>query len=229
MNKNKKIVLIGDSITQNGIQIRDNLGWICHLNEYYMNKADIIIRAKKSHTTTTILPYITELFNENNSDQFINNIDMVILTLGSNDATIPTKNTKLQFTELDKYEDNINKILDIMVNKVKYVLLVTPPQMHTENWNKYTLKHFNLEPNIKSNNLTKTYADKIKEIKKYRKESNIYIVDLWNEQWGYTSFTDGLHLSKHGNKLFFNCIKKIIQEINEINPINISDCIPNCV
>lgn len=227
MNKNNKILLIGDSITQYSIQIKDNLGWGCHLNEFYMNKADILIRAKKSHTTTSMLPHISEIFNENNNEQYISNLDMVVLTLGSNDASNPSVKKWMQYTSLEDYENNINKILDIMSNKVKYILLVTPPQMHTENWNKFSAKHYKLEPNIKSNELTKTYADKIKEIKNKRKESNIYLVDLWEQNWGHTAFVDGLHLSKEGNKLFFNALKKTINLIPEMDPKNIQDNIPD--
>ena len=227
MNKNIKILLIGDSITQSSMQVKDNLGWGCYLNDYYSSKADIIVRAKKAHTTSSILPYIYQIF-DCNSEHYINNVDVVILTLGSNDATDHNIKKWGQYTSLEDYEKNINIMIDLFLsNNVKQILLVTPPQMHTESWNKYTAKKYNFEPNIKTRELTKQYADKIKYIINNRKENNLYLIDLWDKTWGYTAFTDGLHLSKEGNKLFFNNLKSVLDSISEINPKNLPDNIPD--
>lgn len=230
MNKNKKILLLGDSITQYSFDLKNN-GWSIHLNDYYTGKVDILNRSREAHTTKSILPFIKEYFNEQNKDQYISNIDMVIVTLGSNDASDPTKIVDkewTQYTSLDEYEKYINDMIDLFKqNNVKYILLVTPPQMNTDNWNKYSTKYFKLPTGIKSYELTKLYADRLIEIKNKKTENNIYLVNMWENKWGHTAFVDGLHLSKEGNKLFFTILKNTIDAIEEMNPKNLRYNIPD--
>ena len=227
MSSNKKVLLIGDSITQYSCDLKNN-GWGLRLHDYFAGKVDIINRSREAHTTKSILPYIESYFCDSNLE-YVGKIDMAILTFGSNDASDPTKFVDKewkQFTTLDEYEKNINEILNIFVeNGVEHILLVTPPQMNTDNWNKYSTKYFKLPADVKSYELTKTYADRLIELKNKRKDGNIYLVNLWDTKWGHTAFVDGLHFSKEGNKLFFSALKKTIDSIPDMNPKNLKHCI----
>lgn len=232
MNRNKKILLIGDSITQYSGDIKNN-GWNIHLHDYFGGKVDILNRSREAHTSTSILPYLKEYFNKENQDQYVGQVDMAIVTLGSNDASDHTKfidKEWRQFSSIEKYEKNMNEIIDILLDGgVKYILLVTPPQMNTDNWNKYSTKYFKLPPNVKSYELMEIYANKLVEIKNKRTEGNIYLANMWTNKWGHTAFIDGLHLSKEGNKNFFNVIKSVVDAIDEMNPKNIKYNIPDFV
>lgn len=230
MNKNKKILLLGDSITQYSNDLKNN-GWAIHLHEYFSGKADILNRSREAHTTKSILPFVKEYFNKQNQDQYVGDVDMIIMTLGSNDASDPSKFVDKkwnQYTSLEEYEYYVNELLNIFVNNnVKYILLVTPPQMNTDNWNKYSTKYFKLPSDVKSYELMKSYADKLIELKNKRTEKNIMLINLWENKWGHTCFVDGLHLSKEGNKFFFNSLKNTIDSIDDMNPKKLKYNIPD--
>lgn len=253
-NKNHQIMLIGDSITEYSIQThQNNIGWGALLSNKYNNKADILIRARESHTSRSIIKFIPF---------FLQNVipDLVILTIGSNDASIKTWP---QHVPLDEYKINIINIIEILQKHgVKKILLVTPPPMLTNEWNDFSSNKWNIPKDIKSVELTQAYAQVIINISQEFVNNDIYLVDLWYDlrkdalmqldesQWDLRTlkqdpespskttnkdkwlnpimFIDGLHLSNHGNELFYHEIIKAIQNnIPELSASNIPNRIDN--
>lgn len=219
--ENYQVVLVGDSITEHSVKIKkNNVGWGSRLIDYYNNVADILVRARSSHTSRSLLQFLPQLFTGIKPS-------LVIYTIGSNDASIKDWE---QHVPLDEYVKNVKLAIEIFKNcGAKKILLVTPPPLGEEMWNAYSTMKYGLKPNIKSFELTKSYAEAIVNLVNELNDDSIRVINLWADLdlWLYNkkkAFYDGLHLSHYGNKLFY---KELKQEMDKYIDLDNSYRIPS--
>ena len=94
-------------------------------------------------------------------------------------------------------------------SKVTPILLITPPPIDAEKWDKYCLENFNvIAP--RSNSVVKAYGEKVKNV---AQEMGCHVVDAFTLLGGddekkeahYGQYLeDGLHLNELGNELLYD-------------------------
>lgn len=170
-------------------------------------------------------------------------IRLVVIFFGANDASLPFS---MQHVPLAKYAQNLSDMVEMITDSsssryipdVK-VVLVAPPPVNEVQWKERCEERGN--PLDRSNELTKEYANAVKDV---AKQHNVPVVDLWTEitnqvsvhsgnekplSNGKTSHRDlsdflydGLHLNALGNQVLYQMLMETIKtELPEIHPDNL--------
>ncbi|KAL9657524.1 hypothetical protein ABK040_000952 [Willaertia magna] len=230
------LFLIGDSITEFSLTTEN--GYHLELLKWYGSKVDIINRGFSGYTTRLILDLISNHFHKlfflsslNSTKEEENKEEeqeiLITICLGSNDAS-----TSNQHVPIDEYKLNLIKIINLLKNNFKEILknlkltflLITPPPVNTKMYDSHCLKTFGTK-GFRENETFCKYAEKVREIVKEeeKENNNLYLVDLWKNEWTNECYSDGLHLSNVGYQLFFKSLQKtIIDHVPSFDPNKMS-------
>eukprot|EP00033_Pygsuia_biforma_P002709 GCRY01002993.1.p1 GENE.GCRY01002993.1~~GCRY01002993.1.p1 ORF type:complete len:243 (-),score=34.20 GCRY01002993.1:267-995(-) len=211
-------VFLGDSLTQKGYEINNN-GWMAVLSDIFTARLDIVNRGYSGYNTRFLRPVLYEVLPWLQTGK---NVPAILtLLIGSNDASLQEHNSQ-QHVPLKEFEDNLLFILKTISEVCPRVVVITPPTLDPQKWLKF------LQAIDRRNELDRTvavtaqYADVVRTI---TSTLNLPLIDFHQalrEQDAVESFfTDGLHLSRKGNKLlaslWLSAVEKNFPEIASVN------------
>eukprot|EP01135_Chromosphaera_perkinsii_P012037 Nk52_evm1s2577 gene=Nk52_evmTU1s2577 len=193
-----RIVLFGDSITQFGFSV-DRGGFVAHLADWFIRRADFINRGFSGYTTRNCLPLLPQIHNWADQKGLP---ALVVIFLGVNDAC--SDPAQAQFVPVEDYKRNLKQMVTFLEDKgIKRdgIVLVSP----TPNNDKIKGR---------STKAAKEYADACKSVAESL--SGVHHVDLFNlfvkatPNYGEELFVDGLHFNPKGNMIFANALKPLV-------------------
>ncbi|KAJ3204736.1 hypothetical protein HK099_001043 [Clydaea vesicula] len=164
---------------------------------YYVRKQDVLNRGFAGYTTDDTLQILNSILIKDSQE-----LSLITIFLGANDAVIDPPNSNSHFVELDEYIDNIR----YMIHKIKdsnsqtRIILIAPPPVDERK------EHY------RKNSSTINYRNACLDLSK---DLNVPIVDTWDLFKGKDEnllYTDGLHLNKLGNDLVFEGLKSVIKQ-----------------
>ena len=203
INSNKKIVFLGDSITQNAvINSEDFKGFISLLEENVNQNTELIGKGIGGDK-------VSDLLTRYKDDVIKLNPDIVFIYIGINDVW--HKYDYGTGTDIDLYENGLRQIItDLKENGVEVILCT--PTVIGENNGEFTLvnQFKDIETMETMNNDLDDYSD---VIRKLSREFDTKLLDLRKIFMQYISennpenkskgvlTTDGVHLNNLGSKL----------------------------
>ncbi len=195
----KKLVLIGDSITQQSFSV-EHRGWGAALADYYHRTADVINRGYSGYNSRWIRAIIDKGILSSSDISFIQTVSLVTLFLGANDAVHATAD---QHVSVAEYKENLIAIIQYIrsINENIVIVIITPPAVNSEHWP------------TRSNEQVAPYAATVREL---AAEYNLGLVDLHSNDDGnkkieLSDLRDGLHLNEYGNSKVFDALRSLIR------------------
>lgn len=216
-----RIVLLGDSITQ--LSFSPSLcGFGAHLADVYQRRADVLNRGFAGYNTDWILEYLSTPIGKQHI--FGTEIDgqvtkLITIFFGANDASHEVLNPR-HHVPLENYKNNIKSIHSIAKESCPNakIIIICPPPVHHESRLRFQIEKWGekatgeLERTLE---ISGSYADAAQEV---AKDLDVPFLNLWKEMqaerkddWG-EFLSDGLHLSKEGNKFVGNRLVDLIQD-----------------
>ena len=211
-SSNKKVVFLGDSITQNAVINSDKFkGFISLLGENVDQNIELIGKGIGGDK-------VSDLLTRYRDDVIKLNPDMVFIYIGINDVW--HKYDYGTGTDIDLYENGLRQIIaDLKENGVEVILCT--PTVIGENKGEFTLvnQFKDIETMEIMNNDLDDYSD---VIRKLSREFDTKLLDLRKIFMQYISennpenkskgvlTTDGVHLNNLGSKLIANEMIKFI-------------------
>ena len=211
-NSNKKVVFLGDSITQNAVINSDKFkGFISLLGENVGQNTELIGKGIGGDK-------VSDLLTRYRDDVIKLNPDMVFIYIGINDVW--HKYDYGTGTDIDLYENGLRQIItDLKENGVEVILCT--PTVIGENKGEFTLvnQFKDIETMEIMNNDLDDYSD---IIRKLSREFDTKLLDLRKIFMQYISennpenkskgvlTTDGVHLNNIGSKLIADEMIKFI-------------------
>jgi lysophospholipase L1-like esterase len=204
----KKLIILGDSITQTGWS--SQTPWGADLADLLQRKCDVINRGFSGYNSEKIRIILPSLFEEFSGES----IAGVIIMLGSNDSA---KTYTLQHVPVDRYKANLEYIVDYLTLSgvaSQRIILITPPKKDDEAWAYAAHEFAPTEPSYHFDYLVKDYSSAVKKV---AQEKNTLLVDLNGimDEYGdkYKELLhDGLHLNRRGSDLLFDILKPLVGE-----------------
>jgi lysophospholipase L1-like esterase len=230
ITKRAKIILFGDSITQQSFSAVDS-GWGAHLADRYQRRADVVNRGFSGYNTGWFLQLAATEYGK--ADLFDHdNVQLVTIFFGANDASHPTWNER-QHVPLPQYQSNLKEIVSL--TRLNFgadvnIIIISPPPVCHEGRLRYQKSQYKenatgkLERTLE---LSGQYAQGAGEV---AKELNLPFIDLWTkmqfspctgeetavlvERTDWRTFlSDGLHFSAAGNKYVGETILQVIDQV----------------
>jgi len=211
-----RIVLFGDSLTQQGFDSEKN-GWAAQLAHWYERRCDIVNRGFSGYNSRWNFLMMSNIFPETDSAPLL-----VIIFLGANDATFPETP---QYVPINEYATNLREIILYLrrVYPKTLLIMITPPPLHLKSWNDF-MASSGRSPN-RDIALTQAYADRCVAVGNGLGVPvlNIHAGMGGSDQEGCLPFlSDGLHLTAKGNDLLFVLLQKLIlAQLPQLNPESI--------
>lgn len=113
-----KILLVGDSLTQQGCQ---RGGWVSDLAERYVRRADVLNRGFSGYNTRWILACMDRV------TEGIDRACFATVWLGANDAALADGPASSQHVPVKEYRRSLRDIVEHVRRVADHVILMTPP------------------------------------------------------------------------------------------------------
>ena len=212
INSNKKVVFLGDSITQNAVINSDEFkGFISLIGEEVDQNTELIGKGISGDK-------VSDLLTRYRDDVIKLNPDIVFIYIGVNDVW--HKYDYGTGTDIDLYENGLRQIIsDLKENRVKVILCT--PTVIGENKGDFTL--INQFKDIETMEIMNNDLDKYSDvIRKLSLEFDTELLDLRKIFMQYISennpenkskgilTTDGVHLNIKGSKIIANEMIKFL-------------------
>ncbi|PWW79536.1 SGNH hydrolase [Tuber magnatum] len=238
-----KIVLFGDSITEQSYDQARGFGFGAALTDVYRRKIEVVGKGFSGYNTLHALELIPKIIPPPTT---ASRIRLITVFFGANDATLPNRS---QHVPLDQYSENLKRIINhpLLVAHSPRIILITPPPIC-----EYRTQDNDLARGIPGTQRraanTKKYADAALEV---GKALGIPTVNLWeafvqhaggweegnpllgskelpkNEKLGEL-LRDGLHFEPKGYQILYDLVLGTIQEsIPELDPENLEFVFPH--
>ncbi|KAI4296882.1 hypothetical protein L6164_036801 [Bauhinia variegata] len=203
-----KIYLLGDSITEQSFA---EGGWGASLANRFALTVDVLLKGYGGYNTRWALKVLDILFpatgscdnGENSSDTPI----FVTVFFGANDASLPDRCSGFQHVPLHEYKQNLHSIVSFFKKKwpETHVILITPPPIDEEG---RLRDPYNENPQGLPERTNEAAGEYARACISVAGECGIPVVDLWtkmqqNPDWAKAYLSDGLHLTKSGNRVVF--------------------------
>ena len=181
-----KILCIGDSLTF-GYGVGHNNSWVNLINDL---KFSTINKGVNGDTSTGILSRIYPTLTWYKPDIWL-------IMCGSNDLLVGKS--------IKSIIENIDLITKDCLNLKVIPIVIAPPKIYSD----LALKYWDSSLNYtKLNNKLENLS---KELKNFTFQNNIKFINITNSlPLHYSNYSDGLHLSKKGNKILAETIKKAL-------------------
>ncbi|OQR87492.1 isoamyl acetate-hydrolyzing esterase [Achlya hypogyna] len=176
-------LMLGDSITEIAADPH-RLGFQSQLAADYIRKADVINRGISGWTTKMWLRVLADLISEWKNKQ----PTLIVIFLGTNDASLPDGESKARHVPLEQYEANLKSIVAAFASAYPACkfLILSPPPVNNGAWS----------PTDKSNTVMATYAA---VCLRTARELAIPAVDFYSTLQGqWDLLADGLHFNAKG-------------------------------
>ncbi|KAK7265680.1 hypothetical protein RJT34_33303 [Clitoria ternatea] len=208
----EKIVLFGDSITQQSFQ---EGGWGASISNAYCRKVDVLLRGYGGYNTRWALFLLHHLFPLDSTKQPL----ATTIFFGANDAALSGRSSERQHVPVEEYKENLKKfVLHLQkCSPTMRIVLITPPPVSEEGRLAYAISQYG-EKAVKvperTNEVTGQYANACVEI---AKEMGVYHINLWSklqetDGWQKKFLCDGLHLTPEGNAVVYEEVIKVFNE-----------------
>ena len=212
INSNKKVVFLGDSITQNAVINSDEFkGFISLIGEEVDQNTELIGKGISGDK-------VSDLLTRYRDDVIKLNPDIVFIYIGVNDVW--HKYDYGTGTDIDLYENGLRQIIsDLKENRVKVILCT--PTVIGENKGEFTL--INQFKDIETMEIMNNDLDEYSNvIRKLSLEFDTELLDLRKIFMQYISennpenkskgilTTDGVHLNTKGSKIIANEMIKFL-------------------
>ncbi|KAH9930895.1 SGNH hydrolase-type esterase domain-containing protein [Fomitopsis serialis] len=221
-NAQDSIVLLGDSITQDGWS---PYGFAQRLANAYVRKLDVINRGMSGYNTDWIIPIFEQSFAKQHDQQHLPKVRLLTIWLGANDAALPPSG---QHVPLDRYASNLAQLVQLVASPSSpyhaphtKLLLITPPPLNSHQW-RVTLRQDDPPKELdRTFEVTAEYAERVRRV---GTEVGVPVVDVWTCVWDAAGHVeerlseylyDGLHLNENGYALAY---EEIIKAINDNYP-----------
>lgn len=220
MTSMKRILLLGDSITQFGYAAD---GWTALLSHHYIRRADVINRGLSGYNTRWFKERLIEKPNKLVPPFGEGSYDLVTLFLGANDAA-----TGFQHVGLAEYRSNLIDIVTRLVEHhgITRLILITPGPIDELSWLEFMInrakesgeEHLPTESN-RTNVRAGEYAEAVKEVGRelsaiHKGKCEVVVCDLFvamMKKGAKECLSDGLHFSPLGNQVLFETLKGVIE------------------
>lgn len=221
-SKRAKILLFGDSITQQSFSAAD-CGWGAHVADRYQRRADVLNRGFSGYNSSWFLRFAAS--DEGRADLFEHEgVRLVTIFFGANDASDPELNAR-QHVPVETYRANIRDIIALTRSNFGEgvnIILISPPPVCHEGRLRFQKERYKekatgqLERTLE---LSGKYAESARTV---AGEMNVPFLDLWTkmqftssgEREGWREFlSDGLHLSASGNMFVGEALIELINQL----------------
>lgn len=244
MRMRPTIILFGDSITEFAFGEGGQVGWAGLLSSVYTRRADVLSRGFSGYNTRHALGVMPSIFGGGVDEGTEKNDDTDVASslapslfctvfFGANDASLPTAR---QHLSIEEYDRNMRQIVTKLRESTKSymkqnssssqvqvpIILFTPPPVSSKAWDHYCTVTSPRPLSPRSNDKSREYGMKVKEI---GKEMNCAVVDTFSLLGGYIDddhniseehynqyLTDGLHLNGEGNRIVFDGLMDVLKK-----------------
>ena len=193
----KSVVCFGDSLTQMGFQTG---GWLSLLAADFEAKADVLNRGFSGYNTEMALSYAYDFsFPSLDADSVL----AIVFCFGANDAAFYGK----QGVHVDKFRANVATLLKrlrVQFPRAK-IILCSPPPVHDGKYEKHCRETYD-EPQSRSLEATRKYRDAVASIESELFDHFVDMYAAFDEAKDGALFSDGLHLSPSGNRVFYKAV-----------------------
>jgi lysophospholipase L1-like esterase len=201
--KRAKILLLGDSITQQSFDT-SSCGWGTCVANRYQRRADVLNRGYSGYNTDWFLRLAAT--DAGRSDLFDHeNVMLVTIFFGANDASDPTLNGR-QHVPIVKYESNIKDIVALTRSNFGEdvgIILISPPPVCHDGRLRFQKESYGDGATGKLERTLELSGAYARSAARVANEMGVPFLDLWTgmqERENWRDFlSDGLHFSSLGN------------------------------
>ena len=201
-----KITLFGDSITRRSFD-PDFGCWASHVANKVGSYFDVDQRGFEGYNSEWALEVVPKLFPKS----YLDKVELFVMFFGHNDSWDSNFPTNLSVSQ---YEANMRSILKYLLEngiKRNQIILITPTWFHLEQFKKF-LSEANLPSTGKSFERAQEFASAITRI---GADEGIDVVDFFDVSSKHKPlgemFCDGVHFSRVGAKMLFDCLMPVIE------------------
>lgn len=210
---NKKAILFGDSITQEGGD-PSRQGWVASLTNLWIRRVDVSNRGFGGYNTRWAMKIYEEVVLSQRPD-------IVFIFFGANDAVVQEHK---QHVPLEEYRQNLlymaKRALDLSIE----VVLLTPPPVYEPVLEERNREKGKTLLNDRLNGNTLLYVNACKEV---GLQLGLPVLDNWTSLGGAGEergrfLRDGLHLSEAGNQRVFANVEELLEhKLPRLKPENL--------
>ncbi|KAH7328499.1 GDSL-like Lipase/Acylhydrolase [Stachybotrys elegans] len=175
MDPHPQVVLFGDSLFQQSIDVQDGFSFQAALQSHCQRRLDVINRGLSGWNTKNAMEYIDKIFPEPTPSS--PKIAYLLVLLGANDAVLPRPFTS-QHVPIEEYKANLTRIVThphVAAHKPK-ILLVTPPPLDEIKATACDMAN-GFPSGARSATVSAAYSEKAREVA--RENPGVVLIDLW--------------------------------------------------
>lgn len=202
-----KITLFGDSITRRSSDV-ENGCWSSMLTHQVANFFQVDVYGFDGYSTKWSVDLMPKLFPKS----YLDKVEIFIPFFGHNDSW---NQPFPGHVPVDQYEANVRTMLKYLNDngvEDRKIIMITPTWYHAESFLVW-LKSSGFPPFGKDFNEAKKYSEVILKI---ANEKKIDVIDFFDKSSKHEPleelFYDGVHYSRVGAKLFFDCLMPIVEK-----------------